>query len=380
MKKIDYLKIEEMLDRGYTWEMIKKELPWFTDSDRKRYYGFKDGLEMFNRRFNEERMTEREQRLRLERKVLSYERSINNEQIRDISLNKMLSHQMQEALLNSKPINIYEPSINTEELDEHHIVTMSDLHYDGDIETLEDVFNKAYSEIHKRVRENNIKHLYIVEMGDTIEGAGNLRPSQAQAVKAGMMSQLIDVLKAYVEFLKDLRKHVDITFVVVTSSNHTQLRLMGSKQNELVEEDLMRLFPVYMEAIMPTLDIVHAQKPELEIDSYQLLFMHGHTTKKGNFEKELSEISSEKNQLYDFLFLGHYHHLRAIEEGVARNDEGILYDKLTIVVPGLAQKRTDYEKDLKVSSTPGIGFFRFTPETGRMQTEKIPIITKTYDL
>lgn len=375
MKKINYFKIQEMLDAGYSWEEIRSK--GFTDSDRKYYYGWRAAWDMFDKKLSDEHVAEREQNLRLQRKLLSYERSINNEQIRDIALNQSLSAQMLEELRKGgKTYKLGKPKKRTSKENASWVVTTSDAHFNGDEKLFKEVLEETRDRIKAFVEQNAINSIYLVEMGDLIEGAGNLRPSQAQAVRSGMIPQIIKATQMYGEFLKEVSQFVNVKFVVITSSNHTQLRLMGSKQNELVEEDLMLTFASYIKGVFPDLEVIAKKEPELNIHGFNCKFIHGHTIKKNNFENELAKLSNFNNRLIDFMFLGHYHHYREIDISGSVSQNGVPYDKKVFIVPSLDQGQSTFEKDLRVSSVPGIAVFKITNHGATGQ--KLHIVTEEY--
>lgn len=380
MKTTDYELIFELYDKGLSWDEIKDELPWFTDTDRKKFYGYKEAMESMTEKLAEGRLAQRQQNIRIERKVLGYERSINNEQIRDIALSKTLSNQLKQALKEEVPIKLSKPSFFISDIDKRHFVlTTADLHHDGDEKELRLVFQEALDEAANFIKDNKVKKLTLVEMGDLIEGAGNLRASQAQAVRAGMVTQMVQAMKAYAEFIKELSKLVHLNLVIITSSNHTQLRLMGSKQNELVEEDLMLTFAEYIAGRFPDLKIVADKAPNIKIGYYNVKFIHGHTVKsKQQAETEIQNLSAYTGEEIDYLVMGHYHHLRMINilEAEKSGESGfrVNYDKSVIFVPSMDRKtRSTFEEDRKLSSAPGLGLLEFDYEEGLVTVRKLKL-------
>ena len=381
MKTTDYELIFELYDKGLSWDEIKDELPWFTDTDRKKFYGYKEAMESMTEKLAEGRLAQRQQNIRVERKILGYERSINNEQIRDLALRQALTNQLKESIKSLQPIKLSKPTFQFDDLDNNHfVITTADLHHDGNMEVLEEVFQSALNQVTKFVKQNKVKKLTLAEMGDLIEGAGNLRPSQAQAVRAGMIPQMVQVMHAYAEFVKKLSEIVSLNLVILTSSNHTQLRLMGSKQNELVEEDLMIMFAEYMKARFPDLEIIAEKAPNVKIGNFDVKFIHGHTVKsKQQAETEIQNLSTFTGENIDYLVMGHYHHLRLfnVSEAVKydkANKRDILYDKTVVFVPSMDTKgMSTFEEDRKLSSAPGLGVLEFDISEGLVTTRKLKL-------
>ena len=73
-------------------------------------------------------------------------------------------------------------------------------------------------------------------------------------IKSGMINQVIEVADAYIKLIKYLSDFVNVRFLSVDSSNHTQLRNLGTKQNGLIEEDVMLVFNKMIEIALPNLD------------------------------------------------------------------------------------------------------------------------------
>ena len=364
MVELDDLRlVHELREQGVDWESIKDTIVGFTDNDRKLYYGFKKGLES-KEDVDLVKHAKTLQKIRLSRKQLGIERSINNEQIRDITLHKTFTNQVLDAIENRYvDFNIikHDYEFDTKKA---HIFSLADFHYDGDISYLENI-NHATSRIIDVIKEKELTHIYLLELGDIIEGA-SLRTSQLMAVKSGMINQLIDVVDAYIKMLTTLNEYVDITFISVDSSNHTQLRNLGTKQNQLVEEDLMLVFNKMIEKALPNLAFIHGDDVLINIAGFNMFIAHGHLVRSK--EKYLETLQSDRNILIDYGFFGHFHHQRSID----LHSTGT-YDKKVFYVPALTTKHSGYEKDKNLSSQAGVGYYVFDSMYGHVETRKLII-------
>ena len=362
----DYNLIHNLRLSGVSWELIADTLDWFTDNDRKVYAGWLIGKED-NDDINLIKMAKKSQAIRTSAKMLGFERSINNEMIRDISLHKTFTQQVIDAIKNLpteldfvKRIPVYG--------ERHHIFTTADFHYDGDRSYLE-ALNAVYEVVTAQIREENITHIHLMEFGDIVEGA-SLRTSQLMAVKSGMVNQTIEVAQAYIELLTKLSQLVSITFYSVDSSNHTQLRNLGTKQNQLVEEDLMLVFNQMVRIALPNLDMITGDDIYTKIAGFNMFITHGHLIK--NKDKFTEKISNDRNILIDYSFAGHFHHAREIDLHKAVSPLGN-YDKRAFFVPALNTKESSYENVYNMSSQAGVGYYVFEENKGHVLSRKLVI-------
>jgi hypothetical protein len=361
----DFNLIHELRLSGVSWDNIKDDVEWFTDNDRKVYSGWLLGQEE-SENSDIVKFAKRRQTIRKERKILGIERSINNEEIRDISLHQTFTQQVLDAIntrYNDFTIKVDDGLFyNASQM--HHIFTLGDFHYDGDISYL-DVLKRATAEIKRVIDEKGLLRIYLMEFGDVIEGA-SLRTSQLMAVKSGMVNQLVDVADAYIKMIEYLSKFVTITFLSVDSSNHTQLRNLGTKQNQLVEEDLMIVFNTIIRKALPNLHMVTGDDIFINIGGFNMFMAHGHLVKSK--EKYLETLQANRNILIDYGFFGHFHHQRTIDLHSAG-----YYDKKVFYVPALNTKESGYENDKNLSSQAGVGYYVFSEEFGHVETRKLVV-------
>lgn len=308
--------------------------------------------------------------VKLEKQYLRYERAKNYEDIRDITLRSMFTDELRQAVVKTAPkvdfarqTNLYE---TTAVLDEFVFVT-SDFHYDGD-ETLLEHLGTVYAHIMSKQKQHGFSHIKLLELGDTIDG-GALRVSQLMAIKKGMVFQIIDVAKAYTQMLNALSETMDIEFYCITSSNHTQLRPLGTKQNQLVEEDLMHVFAEYVAlAIASNRRIKMQSANELVVNvtpNHAMFIAHGHLI--GN-KKEgyLQELAFHRGLKLDYGLFGHFHHYREITLY-----NGGTHNKKVFYAPSMSTQESQYELDKNLSSKPAILMMRFNNTTGHRYSEEL---------
>ena len=355
--------IHELRLAGMTWEEIG-----CTDTERKKYMGWIEGQEEIEEENTLERNAKALQTIRQARKELGIERAINNEQIRDIAIHKLMTEEVKDAIKSLPTLDIKPPKkIKKGQPHKEHIIALGDLHYTGDKEELDDLYG-VFLDITATVKNEGIETLHLFEMGDVIEGA-SLRNSQLMGVKSGMVSQIIQAAEVYAENLALLSKHVNLKFYSVDSSNHTQLRNLGTKQNELVEEDLMMVFNNYIRTRLPDLDMTTGIDIITQINGFDIFIAHGHLV--GKKEGYIDKVASTRRCNIDYGFFGHYHHKRDIDL-YKINDGSREYDKKAFYVPALKKHTSNFETDKFLSSVPGFAVYEVDEWFGINKSWKVP--------
>lgn len=362
----DFAKVQELRNLGFTWKEIIDEVEWFTDNDRKLFEGWKLAQEEQD---DSQALKYAKKSLTLKQKAkeISLQRSVLNEQIRDIAVHQTLTEDALKAIREYNPIIHENTPLPFSDVykEEAYVFTIGDLHYNGD-ESLLHQLTKAFEHITNIVKEKGLEHIYLLELGDTIDGS-TLRKSQLFYVKSGMIKQVVDIAQHYVDLLKELMSVVNVTFISVDSSNHTQLRNLGTKQNELVEEDVMVFLNKYIEVAIPNLEFIHDVDVMFTLlDNFTVFVSHGHLVRSK--EKYLEGLQSDRGIIIDYAFFGHYHHQRTIDLHANGN-----YDKKVFYVPTLNSNEGNYERDKNLSSQPGIGMYVFNNIYGNTSIHKIII-------
>ena len=360
LKKEDYMRIDGMRIEGKTWAEIKDKLNnefkvnYDESAYRKPYTAYKRGLEdsVVDTDF-----VEQMQRIEIEKKKLSVLRGANGEIVRDLALRELYQEQILEAI-SSLPSIRYNTDIkhrapNEEDKYYEYVMILSDLHYDGDF-NLEEIFTHILEKTQDYIEKNKISAIDIAELGDVIEGA-SLRPSQLRGIKTGMIPQIITVSEHYCRFLEQLQVStgVYIEFHTVTSSNHTQLRPLNTKRNELPDEDLMQVFYSFLKERFKDNPMIYINGDEdiiIELigrseykkpKTTKMFLSHGHKYKltPNTLVSVSKNISMYQDEIYDYYGYGHYHQYRdmAIDKSNGKDSRAFLF-------PALAPKKDSYER------------------------------------
>jgi len=372
-RKFVYEYIDTARPEGQTWTKIGENLNEHLNLDldesayRKAYTEYSRGRvdALPDKEF--EKLMEEKRRINLAKRYLSYEKSANFDAIRDITIKSILNEQAREAIRNSAPKLTFAEDVSAwaDDGEEEYVFTLSDFHYNGDADMLL-VLERVYAHIRLKQQELGFKKIKLLELGDTFDG-GALRVSQLMAIKKGMVFQVIDIAKAYANLINRLSEDMLVDFYCVTSSNHTQLRPLGTKQNQLVEEDLMQVFAEFIELSTELNDRVTVSKGTdlyFDVCGYDVFASHGHLVR--NKEGYLQKVAYNRGINIDYGLMGHYHHYREITLYSAET-----HNKKIFVVPSLNPNISNFETDRDLSSKAGFILQVFNKTRGHRYTEEL---------
>jgi hypothetical protein len=242
---------------------------------------------------------------------------------------------------------------------EFYIFTHADLHYDGTFD-LKTHFQKMYDIIVAK----NVPKVYIFGLGDEIEGL--LRVSAAMDARLGAVEQMKEYAVHYLNFLQRLSQTTQLIVYQVTSSNHTQTRVLSTGRNELEKEDLLQLLDVILQvglAENPNAEYVSGEEIYTTIGNFKFYIEHGHLIRKASayIEKKQADLGIT----IDYHYSGHIHHY--LNETLhARSG----FDCDYTVAPSCKPTQSTYEKNLMLSANPAV-LWEVFDIGGRVSTEKI---------
>ena len=270
-----------------------------------------------------------------------------------------------------EPINYPIPN------EEGYIVMLSDIHY-GAVFKSE---NNEYSpEIAKRrmevlaarlidfVQKKSVQKLRIVFGGDSLQGVlriNDLRINDSTVVKSS-----VEVSRLIAQFLNCLSKYVQIEYYHVPAANHTQLRPLGSKANELMDEDLEYLIGNYIKDLCSINERINVhladegkQYIDVDIFNFNVTAMHGHQIK--NIGSSIRDLSMLRGKMLDYLLLGHYH-----KNDRLPNHEGDCYDCEVLVASSFVGS-DPYSDSIFKGSKPSVYIYGINKVYGYDETYKI---------
>jgi predicted phosphodiesterase len=318
---------------------------------------------------------EKENEIKLERAKLRTEKNESNRWIREDARYEMFFEQIEEALQKYRiPIKVPEKKIITDINHKDGITGFADVHYGAEWEVrgLEDelinkynpeIFEermwKLFNKIITSSEKENINHINLVNLSDTIDGI--LHISQLQSLRYGVIDSIVHFEDFITTWLNELSKYLSIDFYS-SWGNHNQIRVLTGKKGDLPNENAEKLITHHLQCMLkdnPNINI-HASKSNLsyfKVLDMNVLATHGDN--EGNLDNSIKDYMLAYNKPIDLLLTGHLHSKH--ERGIGMNDkfdiEYVQYPSICGVDPyGMSKKKASKSgsKFLVVEENEGI--------------------------
>lgn len=280
-------------------------------------------------------------------------------------------------VINTLPLPEFQPIIGEEKSDTNYLVGLADVHYGA---TYKSINNEYSPQIAKErfeyltgrlidfIQEKKIQKLAIVSLGDLIQGV--LRLSDLKINDSSIVKATVEICRLIAIMLNELSAYTNILYYHTPSANHTQIRVLNAKANELADEDLEFLMGNYIhdlcannERIVVKLANGGEDFIEVYVPGNEIIAMHGHQIK--NVENAIRDISMLHKKFYDTVLLGHLHNGKEIP-----SNEGILGDAEVLISPSFVGS-DPYSDKLCKGSKACVKIYGFDQLYGHTETYKI---------
>jgi predicted phosphodiesterase len=172
------------------------------------------------------------------------------------------------------------------------------------------------------IDELDIKHVYVLHLGDQIEHISMRNVNQAFETEFPAAEQVAKTTRLIVDFLLTMSKHIHITYGMI-SGNHD--RIQGNKHDKVYNDTFTYIIIDFLFLLQDTF----GQLPNITLldnreDTYELLLkVAGKSIKSvhGDHEKKKESVKIPKHikeEVIDFLFFGHFHTTGMLQEDYGR--------------------------------------------------------------
>ena len=269
-------------------------------------------------------------------------------------------------------------AIQTEENNnETYVLCLADIHAGAkftsltneySLDIMKDRFDLLVVDVVNFIKKHNVEKLIVLGLGDSVQGL--IHANDLKINDSSMVVAVVTVSKTIAKFITELSRYTNIEYVHVGSSNHSQLRVLGTKPNELMDEDVEYVISHYIEDLCMANPRIYVRVPEvgewftkLNIEGFNVIAMHGHQIK--NFESALKELSVKTNEIVDYLIVGHCHTAKELS-----GYEGACHDTEVLMCPSFVGC-DPYADTIFKGNKPAVKIFGFDEIYGHNESYKI---------
>lgn len=219
----------------------------------------------------------------------------------------------------SLPWPHFKPLHITNDNEINYLLTLADFHYGAEFVSQNNTYSREIckerleylvGQVEEFVNQHKINTLYVLSLGDCIQGI--LRLSDLKLNDTTIVKCVVEISRLLALFLNEISAFVNVEYYHCSSSNHTQIRLLGAKANELGDEDLEYIIGHYINDLLVCNDRVQVHLSEdnlpyikVNIPYTEVIAMHGHGIK--DYKTALKDITNWLGEQVDYLILGHLH-------------------------------------------------------------------------
>ena len=263
-----------------------------------------------------------------------------------------------------------------DDIKEEYLLTIADIHSGSTFKTdyneySPEIMIERFEELTQKtinfIKKHNCKIFHVVGLGDFIQGCihmNDLKINDSTVVKA-----TVQVSQAMAEFLNKISEYSQINYYHVISSNHSQMRYLGTKASELMGEDMEYIIGHYIKDVLKNNDNVHVYVDEeahdyknLDIMGYNVVAAHGHQFK--NLDNIINNLSSKLSISVDYLIIGHQHNHK-----VLTGNDSSTFDTEVLVCPSFIGSDPFADEILK-GSKAAVMIYGFHEFEGHNETYK----------
>lgn len=352
----------------------------FTESKfRKQFQAFEKMLEANRKKFIDgdaqlEEIRLATETLKKERIKLQATKLSENRYDRQDSRFELFYENIKDAIIRLEQPKLIRTSIN--ESDTQYILGFGDIHYGATYKSINNEYSRAeckrrfgvlLSYMEEFIKSENISHLKIINVSDTIQGI--LRMTDLQINDIPVVDSVVEISRILAEFLNELSASCSIEYYHAPQANHSQTRPLGSKASEVATEDMERIIINYVSDLLSNNDrvevITNFEKDyvDIKIFDFECFATHGHKIK--DVKGVISDMSNRNRKFYSYAFLGHTH---SANEIIVGEDE--FSNKEVLTIPAFIGS-DPYADSLFVGSKGMAKLYLFDRKYGKIMSKNI---------
>lgn len=278
------------------------------------------------------------------------------------------------AVTQSLPLPEFDEIYNNTSVNMDYVLTIADCHYGATFKT---PYNEYSPEIFKQrlgrllhktiqfVNNNELQFITVVGLGDDIQGI--LRMTDLQINDSGIVRSIVEYSRYLAEFITELSKYCYVYYYHTGTANHTQIRVLNARANELAAEDVEYIIGNYIKDLCRDNDRIQVFLPEnnaeiikVSVHDFNVVACHGHRIK--NTESALRDLSDMSGKMVDFIIMGHQHGSKELTCNLRGG-----YNTEILIAPSFIGS-DPYSETLFKGTKPACKIFGFDREDGHTET------------
>ena len=359
--------LNEKLEHDYTESAYRKKYQAFTNM-METCYGKTDNEAKYLADIEKQKQELRKERLKLQ--TLNVERNrLDRAEVR-----QELYYEFIGSLVESLPVPEFEAQVYADCPNMDYVLAIADCHYGAKFTT---PYNSYSPEIFKVrlgkllgktitfIQDHGLKSLTVVGLGDDIQGL--LRMTDLQLNDSSVVRSVVEFSRYMAEFLIELSKYCYVYYYHSPHANHSQLRLLSAKANELATEDMEYIIGHYISDLCKDNDRVDihlenetAEMIKVDVHDFNVVACHGHRLK--STESALRDLSDMSGKMVDYLIMGHQHGSKELTANIRGG-----YNTEILVAPSFIGS-DPYSESLYKGSHSACKIFGFDREYGHTET------------
>lgn len=338
------------------------------------YYKWKNKIAVTDSEYSQE-LDKKLEDIRKERIKLQTANVERNRVDRSLSRQEMYYEYVGNVCETIPPPEFY-PVYDKQPEDVEYVLTIADVHYGATFKSenneyspdiAKERFEMLVGYVTDFIKRHELSKLHIVSLGDLIQGI--LRASDLKINDSSVVKATVDISRLMATFLNEVSTYAYIEYYHAPSANHTQIRPLGTKANELGDEDLEYLIGHYIKDLCRNNQRINVnladdgkQYVEIPVCRNEIIAMHGHQLK--NIENSIRDLSVLRRSFLDYLLIGHWHNGREIP-----SFEGSCNDTEILVSPSFVGS-DPYSDSILKGSKAAVKIYGFSDIYGHTETYK----------
>ena len=359
--------LNEKLGHDYTESAYRKKYQSFSNMMSKCYPNQNMDTKLVAD-IEQTRATLRKERIKLQ--TLNLERS----RLDRAEARQELYYEYIGSVVEALPMPELQPIYDDGYTNMDYVLAIADCHYGAKFKTPYNEYSptifkqrlgKLMGKIIDFIKSKNLKSLLVVGLGDDIQGI--LRMTDLQINDSSVVKSVVEYSRYMTEFLVELSKYCYVYYYHCPTANHSQIRALNAKANELATEDLEYIIGNYIKDLCRGNDRItialadeNSEIIKVDVHSFNVVACHGHRLK--TTETALRDLSDMSGQMVDYVIMGHQHGSKELTANIRKG-----YNAEILVAPSFIGS-DPYSESLYKGSHGACKVFGFDREDGHTET------------